>query len=58
MLGAHDIIRSTVGLPSDDSDLRNRGLSVGKQELSSVTDDTIVLLVRTCGTLHHHYVMR
>ena len=58
MLGAHDIIRSTVGFPSDDSDLGDGGLSVGKQKLGSVTDDTVVLLVRTCGTLHHHYVIR
>lgn len=31
VLGAHDVVRSSVGLPSDDGDLGDGGLSKGKQ---------------------------
>ena len=55
MLGAHDIIGPTIGLPSNDCDLRDSGLSICKQELCSIADDAIVLLVGTCRILHHHY---
>ena len=49
MLGAHDVIGPSVRLPCDDSDLRDSGFCVGKEKLGSVADDTIVLLMGTCG---------
>lgn len=47
MLGAHDIIGTTIGLAGNNSDLRDSGLRVGVQELGSVTDNTVVLLGST-----------
>jgi hypothetical protein len=44
MLGAHDVISTTVCLTCNHGDLGDRGFSVGIQQLCSVSDDSVVLL--------------
>ena len=51
MLGAHDIIGTTICLPGDDSDLRHGCFSIGKEQLSPITDYAVVLLVGTWSEL-------
>lgn len=53
MLGAHDIVSTTIGLAGDHCDLGDSGLSVGVKELGSVANDTIVLLGSTGQETRH-----
>ena len=45
VLAGHDIVCATVGLASDESDLRHCRLSIGVQELGAVLDDSAGLLL-------------
>ena len=44
MLRAHDIVGTSISLAGNDGNLGHSSLSIGVQELSSVTNDTVVLL--------------
>ena len=44
MLGAHHNVGATVGLARDNRDLGHRRLSIGKDHLGSMTDNTTMLL--------------
>jgi hypothetical protein len=44
VLAGHDIVRTTVGLANNDSDLGDIGLSVGEQELGTMANDTAMFL--------------
>lgn len=39
VLGAHDIVGTTIGLPGNDGDLGHGGLSVGVEQLGTMADD-------------------
>src|SRR3989442_15083680 len=44
VLGAHDVVRAAIRLARDDGELRNRGFTVGEQQLRAVLDDTAMFL--------------
>ena len=47
MLGGHDAVGTTVGLTGNDGDLGDGGFSVSVDELGTLTNNTVVLLVDT-----------
>ena len=47
MLGGHDAVGTTVRLTGNDGDLGDSGFSVSVDELSTLTNNTVVLLVDT-----------
>src|SRR2546427_3416954 len=44
VLGAHDVVRAAIRLARDDGELRNRGFTVGEQQLRAVLDDAAMFL--------------